>query len=575
LDSTGKSANAFESFLTNQEGKIMEKSNKKSLLFALLVMAVAATGLWLVASLNSTTSAKQLDEQQQLSPSAAFPAVPTSLGSIPDATATGPGAFGSPRNVEFDVTGLSGSVTNVAVSFNASHTWVGDLDVVLLAPGGSPSHVIFSRTGATSATSFGFSSDLSSLNTYTFADSATTNWWAAASNVSVIPGGSYRTTAPGPTTNPAPVTNMNPAFASVTNPNGTWVLRFRDGAAGDTGTVTGATLTVDTAATAAKPCFDFYGTGKTSFGILNAESSIIVWRTRANGTPGSGGSEENIGYGTTSTNDSVTPGYYDNDDKADLAVWRNGTYFIRPSTQYTISNPVPPPSTPMPIVQQQWGISTDFPGLEADYDGDGRDDLTVVRDTGTSWQWFILRSSNNTFLSPVFGSSSTDTPIAGADYDGDGKADLTVLRGAPSTQYLIGDAVTANLILVQQWGNYNTDFYVVGDFLGDSKADFAVWRGFGSGTDGNWYIKENGGSGVVITQFGIPGTPAVRDLALCGDYNGDGKSDIAVYRRSNKTFYWLNSPGFNPSALQSYTMTFPPGTAAISGEFPIPALRTF
>ncbi len=556
----------------------MEKSNKKSLLFALLMLAVTATGLWLVASLNSTTSARQLDEQQELSPSAAFPAIPTSLGNIPDATANGPGAYGPPRNVEFDVTGLSGSVTNVAVSFNASHTWVGDLDVVLLAPGGSPSHVIFSRTGATSATSFGYSSDLSSLNTYTFTDSATTNWWAAASGVSVIPGGNYRTTVPGPTTAPAPTTTMNPAFAGVTNPNGTWVLRFRDGAAGDTGTVTGATLTIDTAASATKPCFDFYGTGRTSFGILNGEGTapndVIVWRTRANGTPGSGGNEENIGYGKGSTNDFVTPGYYDNDNKADLAVWRSGTYYIRPSTQYTISNPVPPPSTSIPVVLQQWGINTDIPGLEADYDGDGRDDLTVVRDNGTSYQWYILRSSNNTFLSPVFGSSSTDTPIAGADYNGDGRADLTVLRGSP-TQYFVGDAVTASLLLVQQWGDFNTDFYIVGDFLGDSKADFAVWRGFGSGTNGNWYIKENGGPGVVITQFGIPGTSAVRDFPLCGDYNGDGKSDIAVYRRSDKTFYWLNSPGFNPSAPQSYTITFPSGTGPISGELPIPALRTY
>jgi hypothetical protein len=439
---------------------------------------VAATGLWLVASLNSTTSAKQLDEQQQLSPSAAFPAVPTSLGNIPDATATGPGAYGSPRNVEFDVTGLSGSVTNVAVSFKASHTFVGDLDVVLLAPGGSPSHVIFSRTGATSAASPGFGSALSSLNTYTFADSATTNWWAAASNVSVIPGGSYRTTAPGPTTNPAPVTNMNPAFAGVTNPNGTWVLRFRDGASLDTGTVTGATLTVDIAATAAKPCFDFYGTGKTSFGILTPQGTAlnnqVDWRTRANGTPGSGATSEDFGYGRNS--DYMTPGYYDNDNRADLAVWRNGTYFIRPSSIFP-----PGSSGSTPINPQPWGTSGDLPVLEADYDGDGRDDLTVVRDIGTSWQWFILRSSNNTFLSPVFGSSSTDIPIAGADYDGDGKADLTVLRGGTSTQYLIGDAVTTNLILVQQWGNYNTDYYVVGDFLGDSKADFAVWRGVGSG----------------------------------------------------------------------------------------------
>lgn len=499
------------------------------------------------------------------------------MGSIPDATSTGPGAFGSPRDVQFSVTGLSGSITNVAVSFNASHTYVGDLDVVLKAPGGLPSQVIFSRTGATSSTSFGFFSELSSNNTYTFTDSATANWWTAAqaAGSGIIPGGSYRTTAPGPTSNPAPVTSLTNAFTGVTNPNGTWTLSFRDGASGDTGNVTGATLTIDVAASVTtKPCFDFYGTGRTSFAIVNPEGTspndVLVWRTRANGTPSSGGNAENIGYGKTS--DFLTPGYYDADNKADLAVWRNGTYFIRPSTLYTISNPNPPPTTNIPIISQQWGISTDTPGLEADYDGDGKDDLTVVRVEGSSYRWYILRSSNNTLLTPLFGSSTTDSPIAGADYNGDGKADLTVLRGSP-TQYFIGDAVTGDLILVQQWGNFATDFYIVGDFLGDSKADFAVWRGFGSGTNGYWYIKENGGPGVVITQFGIPGSGTSRDFALCGDYNGDGKSDIAVYRPSNKTFYWLNSPSFN--TLGQFTITFPPGTGPVSNEAPIPALRTF
>jgi subtilisin-like proprotein convertase family protein len=551
---------------SKKEEDKMEKSNKKSLIFALLTLTVFSVSLWFVASLNKTSAQQAEQQDQQLSPSATFVAVATSLGAIPDATATGPGAFGSPRDVQFNVTGLSGSVTNVTVSFNASHTWVGDLDVVLKAPGGSPSHVIFSRTGAATATSFGSSSDLSSSNTYTFTDSATTNWWSAASaaggGTNVIPSGSYRTTAPGPTTAPAPVTSMNSAFSSVTNPNGTWTLTFRDGAAGDTGTVTGATLDIQTAAVS-KPCFDFYGTGRTSFGIVNVEGTspndVIVWRTRSNGGSGT----EDIGYGIASSGDVATPGYYDGDNKADIAVWRSGTYYIRRSTT----------GNPTDISPQQFGLNTDFPGLEADYDGDGKDDLTVVRDNGINFVWYILRSSDNTFIATTFGDRSTDVPIAGADYNGDGKADLTVLRGAPTTYY-IGDAVTGNLILTQQWGNFSTDFYVVGDFLGDSKADFAVWRGFGSSADGYWYIKENGGSGVVITKFGIPGTLSVRDFPVCGDYNGDGKSDIAVYRRSNKTFYWLTNPS-NPSTVQGYTMTFPPNTAPISNESPIGALKTF
>jgi subtilisin-like proprotein convertase family protein len=545
---------------SKKEEDKMEKSNEKSLIFALLTLTVFSVSLWFVASLNKTSAQQAEQQDQQLSPSATFVAVATSLGPIPDGTASTPGSYGSPRDVQFNVTGLSGSVTNVTVSFNASHTWVGDLDVVLKAPGGSPSHVIFSRTGATTAGSIGSSSDLSSSNTYTFTDSATTNWWSAASaaggGTNVIPSGSYRTTAPGPTTAPpAPVTSMNSAFSSVTNPNGTWTLTFRDGASLDTGTVTGATLDIQTAAVS-KPCFDFYGTGRTSFGIVNVEGSFIVWRTRSNGGSGT----EDIGYGIASS-DFVTPGYYDGDNKADIAVWRSGTYYIRRSTT----------GNPTDIFPRQFGLNIDVSGLEADYDGDGKDDLTVIRNSGTNFVWYILRSSDNTFIATTFGNSSTDVPIAGADYNGDGKADLTVLRGAPTTYY-IGDAVTGNLILTQQWGNFTTDFYVVGDFLGGSKADFAVWRGRDSSVDGYWYIKENGGSGLVITKFGIPGI--VGDFPVCGDYNGDGKSDIAVYRPSNKTFYWLTNPS-NPSTVQGYTMTFPPNTGAISDEFPIGAFRAY
>ncbi|MCX7640313.1 MAG: SBBP repeat-containing protein [Pyrinomonadaceae bacterium] len=308
-----------------------------------------------------------------------------------------------------------------------------------------------------------------------------------------------------------------------------------------------------------KPCFDFYGTGKTSFGVINNEASIKVWRTRSNG----GVSSENIGYGFSS--DVSVPGYYDSDNKMDIAVWRSGVYYIRRSTT----------GNPNDVFPVYWGLPTDTPGYEADYDGDGKDDLTVLRTSGANLVWFILRSSTDTLAATTFG-LTTDIPLSGADYNGDGRADLTVLRlnNTPPETYFIGDATTGALIFAQNWGHYNTDFYVIGDFIGDNKADFAVWRGKGSVADGYWYVKENGGPGLIITKFGIPGTPMTRDQAVCGDYDGNGKSDIAVYRPSNKTFYWLTNPA-NPSSNQQFTMSFPAGTGPVTGERAIPNLRVF
>lgn len=174
----------------------------------------------------------------------------TGTGPIPDATAGGPGAFGAPLDISFAVSGIAGPLTNVSLGITATHSYIGDLDVVLAPPGVTPgaagSFVIFSRVGAAAAGDFGDSSNLSGA--YTFNNAATANIWTVATtacdsacNILAQP---YRTVVAGPTANPAAATDLTAAFATLTSAqiNGTWTLRLRDGANLDTGSVTAATL---------------------------------------------------------------------------------------------------------------------------------------------------------------------------------------------------------------------------------------------------------------------------------------------------------------------------------------------
>jgi hypothetical protein len=317
-----------------------------------------------------------------------------------------------------------------------------------------------------------------------------------------------------------------------------------------------------------KPCFDFTGTGRTSFATTTGNGingANIVWNILSNGGDGSA-QIYSFGLGGNETRDGLAPGYYDSDNRADAAVVRNSnprgvdgtkTFYIRPSTLAA--------SNPSAFYGVQWGLQSDIAaGYNADYDGDGRDDLTVFRrDSSTNnLVWFILRSNTNTFSAVRFGLIS-DIAVTGADYNGDGRAEITVIRTYPNQQparsntYFAGDSNTGALVLAQDWGGGgNSDVYVIGDYLGDRRADFAVARMSNSGVsalNATWYILENGGSGqIVIRQFGYGNAGPTTDLAVCGDYNGDGKQDIAVYRPSNITFYWLNSPDFNSFSGQQW-----------------------
>lgn len=90
------------------------------------------------------------------------------------------------------------------------------------------------------------------------------------------------------------------------------------------------------------------------------------------------------------------------------------------------------------------------------------------------------------------------------------------------------------------------------DFDGDGRTDVAVFRG----SVGYWYISQLSDGAFRAEAFGT-----ANDKITPGDYDGDGKTDIAVWRPSNGAWYRLDSS----------TSTFRFTTFGQNEDIPMPA----
>ena len=184
----------------------------------------------------------------------------------------------------------------------------------------------------------------------------------------------------------------------------------------------------------------------------------------------------------------------------------------------------------------------------ADFDGDGKTDVSVFRAETNSW--YVLKSSNQSFAAIPFG-GGTDV-LAPGDYDGDGKTDAAVFRSG--IWYLL---TKAGVITAKPFGDGN-DIPVPADYNGDGKTDVAVFRP----SNGTWYIANSDSLNTITgAQFGQSG-----DKPVPADYDGDGKIDIAVFRPSTGGWYVSRSSDGNFSGVNFGAASDQPAPGDYDGD---------
>ncbi len=197
---------------------------------------------------------------------------------------------------------------------------------------------------------------------------------------------------------------------------------------------------------------------------------------------------------------------FDGDGRTDVSVFRpsEGNWYIHRSGDNGVS-------------AMNFGLASDrvTPG---DFDGDGKADIAVYRD-GT---WFLMKSRDG-FAAVSFGIAG-DIPQVG-DYDGDAVDDVAVFRPDDATWYIQASGAGFRSL---QFGT-GGDKPVAADFDGDGQTDPAVFR------NGDWFVAKSTG-GTQTVNFGV-----ATDRPVVGDYDADGKADIAVWRPSTGIWFYLRS----------------------------------
>ncbi|WP_335938829.1 FG-GAP-like repeat-containing protein [Streptomyces sp. PTD5-9] len=204
--------------------------------------------------------------------------------------------------------------------------------------------------------------------------------------------------------------------------------------------------------------------------------------------------------------------------------------------------------------------------VSGDFNGDGKEDIAAFYDNGTSPEGknraslFAFYSTGTGFGEPkkvwsaLGGFTYAASKLVAGDFNGDGKDDVAVLydggssdAGRVSSLYTFTSTGSGFSSPRKTWtstGSFNWDASKVtsGDYNGDGKDDIAVLYNSGKSADGKFitsvYTFTSNGTGFDNPRktWTSPGSfDWNASKVTSGDFNGDGKDDVAVLYNSGKS----------------------------------------
>ncbi len=301
---------------------------------------------------------------------------------------------------------------------------------------------------------------------------------------------------------------------------------------------------------------DFDGDGKLDLAVVENNGSVSILLGNGEGTFQAFGN-----YAVGLEPHGVIVGDFNGDGKLDLAVMNrksNTVSILLGNGNGTFQPQVAYPAGTSPIT-----------GAAADFNGDGKLDLAIANENGRTIS-ILLGNGDGTFQAPVArafaapGHSATASSVIAADFNEDGNMDLAVTDSStvPGTvSILLGKGDGTFQPAVDYPTAAKALSVTAGDFNGDGKLDLAV-----SASSGFVSVLLGKGDGTFQPHVDYA-TGAYPSSMTVGDFNGDGKLDLATtnYNAGTVSLLLGNSNGTFQGRVDFGTAAQPHWLAA--GDF--------